>query len=93
MITAARQKVVELVGEIFRASDLPVGLLDACAARRNVRAAGVGVMVHFSRVAGEWLPILVAVIVSTALAIGVSALVMQALMRGRGGADDGEGGA
>ena len=54
--------------------------------------AGVGVMVHFSRVAGEWLPILTAVIVSTALAIGVSALVMQALMRGRG-ADDGEGGA
>lgn len=55
--------------------------------------AGVGVMVHFSRVAGEWLPILTAVIVSTALAIGVSALVMQALMRGRVGADDGEGGA
>jgi holin-like protein len=55
--------------------------------------AGVGVMVHFSRVAGEWLPILVAVIASTALAIGISALVMQALMRGRGGADDGEGGA
>ena len=55
--------------------------------------AGVGVMVHFSRVAHEWLPILVAIIVSTALAIGVSALVMQALMRGRGGADDGKGGA
>ena len=45
--------------------------------------AGVGVMVHFSRVAGEWLPILVAVIISTALAIAVSALVMQAMVRGR----------
>ena len=45
--------------------------------------AGVGVMVHFSRVAGEWLPILAAIIISTALAIAVSALTMQALMRGR----------
>lgn len=45
--------------------------------------AGVGVMVHFSRVVQEWLPILVAVLVSTALAIAVSALVMQAMMRGR----------
>ncbi len=57
--------------------------------------AGVGVMVHFSRVAGEWLPILAATIISTALAIGVSALVMQALMRGRsndGGGGDGDGG-
>lgn len=45
--------------------------------------AGVGVMVHFSRVSGEWLPIIAAVIISTALAIAVSALVMQALMRGR----------
>ncbi len=44
--------------------------------------AGVGVMVHFSRVSGEWLPILVAVLASTALAIAVSALTMQALMRG-----------
>jgi holin-like protein len=55
--------------------------------------AGVGVMVHFSRVSGEWLPILAATIISTALAIGVSALVMQALMRGRSGPDEGDGGA
>jgi len=40
--------------------------------------------VHFARVSGEWVPIVVAVLASTALAIGVSALVMQALMRGRG---------
>jgi holin-like protein len=45
--------------------------------------AGVGVMVHFSRVSGEWLPIIAAVIISTALTIAVSALVMQAMMRGR----------
>lgn len=58
--------------------------------------AGVGVMVHFARISGEWLPIIVAVLASTALAIAVSALVMRALMRG--GSDDaaqggGEGGA
>lgn len=51
--------------------------------------AGVGVMVHFARIAGEWLPILAAVLVSTALAIAVSALVMRALMRGRRESDDG----
>ena len=50
--------------------------------------AGVGVMVHFARVSGEWLPILTAVLASTALAIAVSALVMRALMRGA--SDDGE---
>ena len=51
--------------------------------------AGVGVMVHFARVSGEWLPIIVAVLVSTALAIAVSALVMRALMRGA--SDEGAG--
>ncbi|MBY0265077.1 MAG: CidA/LrgA family protein [Burkholderiales bacterium] len=58
--------------------------------------AGVGVMVHFSRVSGEWLPILAATIVSTALAMGVSALVMQWMIRrrkqGHGRSGDGEGG-
>ncbi len=53
--------------------------------------AGVGVMVHFARVSGEWLPILAAVLVSTALAIAVSALVMRALMRGRSEESDGSG--
>lgn len=51
--------------------------------------AGVGVMVHFARVSGEWLPIIAAVLVSTALAIAVTALVMRVLMRGR--SDTGEG--
>lgn len=46
--------------------------------------AGVGVMVHFARVSGEWLPILFALLASTALAIAVSALTMQALIRLRG---------
>ena len=50
---------------------------------------GVGVMVHFARVSGEWLPILLAVLISTALAIRVSALVMRALMRGASDDDAG----
>ena len=52
--------------------------------------AGVGIMVHFARISGEWLPILAAVLVSTALAIAVSALVMRALMRGRSDSDEPE---
>lgn len=43
--------------------------------------AGVGVMVHFSRVSGEVVPILVAVLGSTALAIAAAALTMQTLIR------------
>ncbi|MCE2971321.1 MAG: CidA/LrgA family protein [Burkholderiales bacterium] len=39
--------------------------------------AGVGVMVHVGRIAQEWLPIVVALVVSTVLAIGVTALVVQ----------------
>jgi holin-like protein len=43
--------------------------------------AGTGVMVHYARVRAEWLPIAVALIVSTVLTVAVTALVMQALMR------------
>ena len=43
--------------------------------------AGVGVMLHVSRVAAEWLPIAVALVVSTVLAIAASALVFQWLAR------------
>ena len=45
--------------------------------------AGTGILVHFSRVADEWPAILLALAGSTALAIGVTALTMQALIRGR----------
>ena len=46
--------------------------------------AGVGVMAHFGRLRDEWLPITVALVASTALAIAVTALVMQALSRRSG---------
>ena len=39
--------------------------------------AGVGVMLHVARIASEWVPIVVALLASTALAITVTALVMQ----------------
>lgn len=41
--------------------------------------AGVGVMLHVERIAGEWLPIVGALVVSTFAAIAVTALVLRAL--------------
>ncbi|MDK9703622.1 MAG: CidA/LrgA family protein [Sulfuritalea sp.] len=43
--------------------------------------AGVGVTLHFQRMADEWLPILVALVASTFITIAVSALVLRALTR------------
>jgi len=41
--------------------------------------AGVGVMVHLQRVATEWLPIIVSLVVSTFAGMAVTAWVIQAL--------------
>jgi len=43
--------------------------------------AGVGVMMYFGRLAGEWLPIVVALAVSTIVALAVAALTFAALAR------------
>lgn len=43
--------------------------------------AGVGVMLHVTRIANEWLPIVAALLGSTALAIVVTALVIQRTSR------------
>jgi holin-like protein len=43
--------------------------------------AGTGVMLHFQRLADEWIPLMAAVMVSTLLSIGVSALLLNALSR------------
>ncbi len=43
--------------------------------------AGVGVMLHFKRLGAEWLPVVVALVASTVITIGVTALVMQALRK------------
>ena len=41
--------------------------------------AGVGIVVHLSRVADEWLALLAALVVSTFVSMAVTALVMKAL--------------
>jgi holin-like protein len=43
--------------------------------------AGVGVMLHFGRLADEWPAIVAALVLSTVLAIGVTAVAMRALVR------------
>ncbi|MBP0627910.1 MULTISPECIES: CidA/LrgA family protein [unclassified Cupriavidus] len=45
--------------------------------------AGVGIMVHANRIEGEWMPILVALVISTWLAIATTAVVTRVLMRKR----------
>ena len=50
--------------------------------------AGVGVMMYFGRLAGEWLPIALALLVSTIVAIAAAALTFAALARRAGAAAD-----
>jgi len=45
--------------------------------------AGVGVMAHLDRLANEWLPITVSLVLSTLLTIAVTAIVMRALLARR----------
>ncbi|MBK7764625.1 MAG: CidA/LrgA family protein [Sulfuritalea sp.] len=42
--------------------------------------AGTGVMLHFQRMSDEWLPLLASLLVSTAVTIGVTAVVLRALI-------------
>ncbi|MBZ2168851.1 MULTISPECIES: CidA/LrgA family protein [Marinobacter] len=43
--------------------------------------AGVGMMVHFDRIAAEWLPITIALLLSTVLTMVATALIMQLTTR------------
>ena len=52
--------------------------------------AGAGVMLHLHRVADEWLPITVALFVSTFAGMAVTALVLRAMMRGKTQTGDGQ---
>ena len=52
--------------------------------------AGAGVMLHVHRVADEWLPILVALVVSTFAGMAVTALVLKTLMGKPGAGEDGK---
>ncbi len=46
--------------------------------------AGVGVMLHIARIRAEWLPLLLALLVSTTLTIAVTALVFAWVVRRMG---------
>ncbi len=46
--------------------------------------AGTGVMLHFQRLSDEWLPLVVALVASTFLSIGLSALLLSLLARRAG---------
>jgi holin-like protein len=50
--------------------------------------AGVGVMMYFGHLAGEWLPIVLALLVSTVVAIAAAALTFAALARRAGANPD-----
>ena len=80
--------VLLFVGLLFRGKAAPEGL------DRTVGAilpnlsllfipASVGIMVHLKTIANEWLPILVAVVVSTVVTLGATGLLMQGLNRWR----------
>ena len=66
---------------------LLVGLFaPGCGAAREVvevqrRAAGAGVMLHLQRIESEWLPITVALVVSTFAGMAVTAWVIVAMTR------------
>jgi holin-like protein len=47
--------------------------------------AGAGVLLHVDRIGAEWLPIVAALVLSTLLSIAVTALVLRAVLRRRGG--------
>ncbi len=49
--------------------------------------AGVGIMVHANRIGAEWMPIVIALVVSTWLAIATTAVVTRALIGKRPAGD------
>jgi holin-like protein len=70
---------------LFRGS-APDSLRDTCQSLLSHLSllfvpAGVGVLLHFKRLGAEWLPISVALVASTVVTIGVTALVMRWLQK------------
>lgn len=43
--------------------------------------AGVGMMIHFQRIANEWIPITIALVLSTIITMASSALIMLGITR------------
>ena len=63
--------------------DFTVDRMLVGAAGREARAAGAGVMTHLGLLATAWLPITVAILLSTAVTLLVTAFVMRAAARQR----------
>jgi len=63
-----------------KTADALIGSLSLCFV-----PAGVGVMLHAGLIGQDWLPISVALLVSTMLAVAVTALLMQWLTKWREG--------
>ncbi|KAA1175986.1 CidA/LrgA family protein [Marinobacter salinexigens] len=53
--------------------------------------AGVGMMAHFSRIADEWIPITLALLLSTIITMVATALIMQFTTRWLGRSTGGQG--
>ncbi|MBP1779916.1 MAG: CidA/LrgA family protein [candidate division NC10 bacterium] len=93
--------VCQLVGEVsVLITGLPVPgpvlgmlLLDALLAHLSLLfvPAGVGVLVHWERMRGQWAAIAAALVLGTLITLAVTALTMKAVTRltGRGGSDNG----
>lgn len=78
--------MVLLLGWLIRRGGAPASLRQAGEGLLRHLAllyvpAGVGLMLHFRLIAADWLPITVALAVSTALGLGVTAVVLQGLRR------------
>ncbi len=50
--------------------------------------AGNGIMIHLHRVADEWLPLLLSLLISTVATLVVTALVMKLRMRGQASSEE-----
>ncbi|NRG18091.1 CidA/LrgA family protein [Rhizobiales bacterium] len=89
--------MVLLLGGLIVRGDIPEPLADVGGALLSNLAllfvpAGVGVMLHVALIGREALPITVALVVSTAATVAVTALVMNALQRSEPGGEESDGG-
>lgn len=50
--------------------------------------AGTGIMLHVDRIAHEWLPLAAALLISTMLAIGLSAVCLHLFMKRQASSDE-----
>jgi holin-like protein len=74
---------------LARGGEVPKSLADTADALLRVLGllfvpAGVGVMLHLPEIARDWAPIALAILAGTLLTVGVTGLLAQRLLRGKG---------